>query len=172
MQVVIIGGEPYFVAVDACRILGLSNPTMAMRALEDDEHLTSVVLRAGQQRPVNVVNESGLYALIFLSRKPGAKKFRKWITSEVLPSIRKTGAYINEQVVEKLSSQASSVTGADDNLYLHSILKAFREFLAEEKQGNICTELRLTKKIEAARTLFPEEKKRLAVIKGFGRFEL
>ncbi len=91
-------GNLWFVANDVCEMLDLSNPTEAMRSLDDDEHyLTSVVLRSDngveQKREVNMINESGMYHLIFLSRKEEAKKFRRWVTGEVLPQIRKTGRY-------------------------------------------------------------------------------
>ncbi len=88
-----IDGEIWFVASDVCALLGLSNPTTAIKPLDDDEKLTYELLRAGQKRKVNMVSESGLYALIFKSNKPSAKKFRKWITKEVIPSIRKTGSF-------------------------------------------------------------------------------
>ncbi|MDO4725925.1 MAG: Bro-N domain-containing protein [Porphyromonadaceae bacterium] len=93
IQVEIINQEPWFVAKDICDCLGLQNVTDRIRSLDDDERLTYVVDRAGQNREVNLVSESGLYNLIFQSRKPEAKKFRKWVTSEVLPSIRKSGSY-------------------------------------------------------------------------------
>lgn len=88
-----IDGEIWFAAVDVCNVLGLTNTTEALRSLDDDEKLTSVLLRAGQNRPVNLLNESGLYALIFKSRKESAQQFRKWVTKEVIPSIRKKGYY-------------------------------------------------------------------------------
>lgn len=88
-----IDGEIWFAAVDVCNILGLTNTTEALRSLDEDEKLTSVLLRAGQNRPVNLLNESGLYALIFKSRKESAQQFRKWVTKEVIPSIRKKGYY-------------------------------------------------------------------------------
>ena len=94
VQVLIINNEPHFVAVDVCGILGLSNTTDRLKnTLESSEYLPYVLHRSGQQRTVNVVTESGLYALIFQSRKPVAKEFRRWVTNEVLPSIRKTGTY-------------------------------------------------------------------------------
>ena len=161
VQVVIINGNPYFVATHVCDILGLSNTPLTVSRLDEDEKLLYVVVISGQQRTVNVVNESGLYALIFQSRKPIAKKFRKWVTSEVLPSIRKTGIYATPQAADKIIGQYINVTGADDNLYLLSIFKAFREFIGEELIGNICTELRFVKKYEAAKTLFPEDRKNL-----------
>ncbi len=93
MQTTFHNGEPWLVAVDVCQILGLSQPTRALDGLDEDEKLTLLIVRAGQKREVNCVNESGLYNLIFKSRKPEAKTFRKWVTSEVLPSIRKKGIY-------------------------------------------------------------------------------
>lgn len=88
-----IDGEPWFIAAEVCNLLGLTNPTESLKALDDDEKLTSEILRAGQKRKVNLINESGLYNLVFRSKKPSAKKFRKWITKEVIPSIRKTGSF-------------------------------------------------------------------------------
>lgn len=82
--------DPWFVAKDICDVLGLSNPTVALNALDQDERSKFLL---GRQGETNIINESGLYALIFRSNKPNARKFRKWITSEVLPSIRKTGKY-------------------------------------------------------------------------------
>jgi len=95
VQVVILEDNPWFVASDVCHVLGLQNPTERLKTtLESDEFLPYVVHRAGQQRTVNVVNESGLYALIFQSRKPIAKKFRKWVTSEVLSAIGSDGRLV------------------------------------------------------------------------------
>ena len=93
VEVVLINNEPYFVAADVCIALGLPNVTNALLPLDDDERLPLKILRAGQNRIVNVISESGLYALVIRSTKPNAKKFRKWVTSEVLPAIRKTGMY-------------------------------------------------------------------------------
>lgn len=88
-----IDGEPWFVASDVCNLLGIINVSDALSTLDDDEKLTSVIPRAGQNRRVNLISESGLYSLVFKSRKPFAKKFCKWITKVVIPSIRKTGHY-------------------------------------------------------------------------------
>lgn len=87
------GGESWFVAQDACSLLGLGNPSQALAKLDDDEKgiITSDTLGGFQQ--LLIVSESGLYALIFRSRKPVAKRIRKWVTQEVLPTIRKTGRY-------------------------------------------------------------------------------
>ena len=87
-------GNPWWVAKDVCEALGIDNSRQALSRLADDEKNT-VILNDGNRGNPNtaIVNESGLYALIFNSRKPEAKAFQKWVTSEVLPSIRKTGAY-------------------------------------------------------------------------------
>lgn len=90
---VLINNNPYFIAVEVCKLLDLSNPTKSLNGLDEDEKLTCPIVRAGQQRVVNLVNESGLYHLIFLSRKPQAAAIRKWVTSEVLPALRRTGRY-------------------------------------------------------------------------------
>lgn len=84
--------EPWFVLKDVCEILGISNPTVVSNRLEDDE-VTKFNL-GGLSGESNIINESGLYSVILLSRKPEARKFKKWVTSEVLPSIRKTGSYV------------------------------------------------------------------------------
>ncbi|MDB5014237.1 MAG: hypothetical protein JWQ25_2439 [Daejeonella sp.] len=88
-----IDGEPWFVASDVCALLDIKNVSDAISSLDDDEKLVSVIPRAGQNRSVNLISESGLYALVFRSKKPSAKSFRKWITKEVIPAIRKSGSY-------------------------------------------------------------------------------
>lgn len=94
VRTLVIDGEPWFVAVDVCAILGLTNITEALRGLDEDEFRTAeVVDSAGRRQRSYVVNEPGLYSLILRSRKPEAKAFKRWITHEVLPAIRKTGSY-------------------------------------------------------------------------------
>lgn len=88
-------GEPWFVAADVCRALEHSNVSMALERLEDDEKAKfNLGLRGGD---TGCINEPGLYALVLGSRKPEAKAFKRWITHEVIPSIRKTGGYIAGQ---------------------------------------------------------------------------
>lgn len=94
-----IDGEPWFVAKDVCCVLGLEQVTRAVDRLDEDE--VSIVKVTHPQSPnklidVNAVNEPGLYSLILRSNKPEAKAFKRWITHEVLPSIRKTGAYATD----------------------------------------------------------------------------
>ena len=96
-------GEPWFVAVDVCSVLGLGNPTQALARLDEDEkssiHATLITDegRPGQgAQSFTIVNEPGLYRLVLGSRKPEARRFKRWVVHEVLPTIRKTGAYVTE----------------------------------------------------------------------------
>ena len=93
VRVVEKNSEPWFVAADVCRVLEHSNSRMAVDRLDADEKGVSTVDTPGGTQVMTTINESGLYLLILTSRKETAKRFRKWITSEVLPTIRKTGAY-------------------------------------------------------------------------------
>lgn len=93
IRVQVINDEPWFVAKDVCAALGIVNHLDAIGRLDDDEKGGSVVTTPSGEQTMKIVSESGLYNLIFQSRKPEAKAFRKWVTSEVLPSIRKTGGY-------------------------------------------------------------------------------
>lgn len=109
-----IGENPWFIARDVCSVLGLSNVTETLKRLDEDElSNTEVIDSIGRKQQVYIINESGLYNLILQSRKPGAKRFKKWITSEVIPSIRKNGGYIAGQ--EKMS---------DDELMAKALLVA------------------------------------------------
>jgi hypothetical protein len=86
-------GEPWFVAKDVCEILELEHTTNALNGLDDDELTVEKLQSGGQSREMKLISESGLYTLIIRSNKPQAKPFRKWVTGEVLPSIRKHGSY-------------------------------------------------------------------------------
>ncbi|HAV2812462.1 TPA: phage antirepressor protein [Acinetobacter baumannii] len=88
-------GEIWFVLSDVCSVLEIGNPSDAARRLDNDEVTLDII--EGNHRPTNLVNESGLYSLVLTSRKPEAKQFKKWVTSDVLPSIRKNGGYIAGQ---------------------------------------------------------------------------
>ena len=98
IRVVEKDGEPWFVAVDVCDILGLSNPTIAVSRLDNDERAK---FNLGRQGDATIVNEPGLYTLILGSRKPEAKAFKRWITHEVILSIRKYGAYMTPEKLEE-----------------------------------------------------------------------
>ena len=93
VRTVLSEGEPWWVLTDVCRVLGLKRADSTARKLDDDEKGTHLVSTLRGKQQVITVNESGLYAVILRSDKPEAKKFKRWVTHEVLPSIRQTGAY-------------------------------------------------------------------------------
>ncbi|MBY9081243.1 phage antirepressor [Paenibacillus sp. HN-1] len=95
---VLIDGEPWFVAKDVCDVLEVANPTQAISRLDDDER---AMFNIGRQGDANIVNEPGLYSLILGSRKPESRQFKRWITHEVIPTIRKHGAYMTPETLEK-----------------------------------------------------------------------
>jgi anti-repressor protein len=100
VRTVIIDGDPWFVAVDVCNVLGLYNPSDAIKRLEFDEKST-IDLAEGKPT-LNIISEAGLYSFIMRSEKSEAKAFRKWITHDVLPSIRKHGMYATPATVEAM----------------------------------------------------------------------
>lgn len=93
VRVVMVNNEPWWVLKDVCDVLGLSDASMTASRLDEDELTQVRLVSGGQNRDLNAVNESGLYTVILRSDKPEAKRFRKWVTAEVLPAIRKTGSY-------------------------------------------------------------------------------
>lgn len=95
IRTVMKDGEPWFVLADVCRALEISNSRMVAGRLDSDELMSVKLTSGGQRREMTVINESGLYAVIIRSDKPQAQSFRKWLTSEVLPTIRRTGGYVS-----------------------------------------------------------------------------
>lgn len=94
VRTITIDEEPYFIGKDVAEVLGYTNPQKAIRDhIELEDKLTERIVLSGQHRNVILINESGLYALIFGSQLESAKRFKRWVTSEVLPTIRKTGKY-------------------------------------------------------------------------------
>lgn len=90
----VINGEPWFVGKDVCNLLGIANTKDSLSRLDDDERRgVGITDPIGRNQQVTCINESGLYHLIFISRKPEAKSIRRWVTGTVLPSIRRTGSY-------------------------------------------------------------------------------
>ena len=105
IRTVQINGEPWFVLSDVCKVLELSSPHKVAERLDGDEKGRNQIPTLGGVQEMTVVNESGLYAVILRSDKPQAKPFRKWVTSEVLPSIRKHGSYSVQSQFADLSPQ-------------------------------------------------------------------
>lgn len=109
VRTLLINDEPWFVGKDVAQILGYSNPRDALSKHVDDEDKNSVAIRDGNKGNPNqtVINESGVYALVFGSKLPSAIRFKRWVTSEVLPQIRKTGSYASPQLTgEELMAKA------------------------------------------------------------------
>lgn len=141
--------EPMFVAADICFALGLVNVTKSLLALDEDEKLPLPIVRAGQLRTVNTITESGLYSLVLRSNKPEAKIFKKWITSEVLPSIRKHGAYMTDNTLEKVLQNPDLLIG------LATQLKEERE---EKERLRVQNELQDEQlKLAAPKVLYVDE---------------
>lgn len=106
IRTVQVNGEPWFVLADVCKVLELSTPARVAERLEKDEvSQTHTIDRMGREQKATIINESGLYTVILRSDKPQAKPFRKWVTSEVLPSIRKHGSYSVQSQFADLSPQ-------------------------------------------------------------------
>lgn len=97
-----IDGEPWFVAADVCRALEIGNPSMTVERLDDDEKGISTIDTLGGKQRMTIINEPGLYSLVFSSRKPEAKAFKRWITHEVIPAIRKYGGYMTKSLLEQV----------------------------------------------------------------------
>jgi prophage antirepressor-like protein len=105
VRTVTIAGEPWWVAKDVCAILEISHGASSLRSLDDDEKGVHSMHTLGGDQDLTVINESGLYSLILRSRRPEAKVFKKWITAEVLPTIRQTGAYVTPVAAQSLSAE-------------------------------------------------------------------
>ncbi|HBX0084783.1 TPA: anti-repressor protein [Klebsiella pneumoniae] len=130
IRAILINGEPWFVAIDVIKALQLTNPTMSLKALDEDERSK---FNLGRQGNTNIISESGLYTLILRCRDavtPGTipYRFRKWVTSEVLPQIRKTGRYVREELsqTDKARMLAQEMTS--------SMLPAIMDALQVEKK--------------------------------------
>lgn len=104
-----INGEPWFVAADVCKALDLNNNRMAIERLDADEKGVSSIDTPGGKQELTIVNEPGLYALVLGSRKPEAKAFKRWITHDVIPTIRKHGAYMTPETIEKVLSDPDTI---------------------------------------------------------------
>lgn len=103
VRTVTISGEPYFVGKDVADVLGYNDTNQAVRKhVDDEDKLTRQFDGSGQKRNMTIINESGLYALILGSKLPQAKEFKRWVTSEVLPTIRKHGAYLTDSKIEEV----------------------------------------------------------------------
>ena len=125
-------GEPQAVLADLCRVLDLSNPTMVAKRVTPESLSTTEVLDSrGVSHVTNIVDESGMYEVIFLSRKPEAAAFRRWITHEVLPSIRKRGMYATEAAAEAMLADPDVMIRALEEIKAERAKRAELEELRE-----------------------------------------
>lgn len=105
IRTILINDEPWFVGKDVADVLGYKDTSDALkRHVEDEDKLSRGITDSGQNRQMYLINESGMYSLIFGSKLENAKKFKRWVTSEVLPSIRKEGFYANEELSRELKA--------------------------------------------------------------------
>lgn len=131
VRVVMVNEEPYFVGKDVAEILGYSNASKALADhVDDDDKLNNESLSSLGQRGGWIINESGLYSLILCSKLPSAKRFKKWITSEVLPSIHKHGLYATDQVIDNI------LNNPDFGIELLTRLKEERAARVEAERKN------------------------------------
>lgn len=128
VRTVVQGEDVWFVAKDICDVLEIKNHRTSISILDDDEKGVHSMDTLGGTQQLQTINESGLYSLVLRSRKPQAKAFKKWVTSEVLPSIRKHGAYMTDRVLEQ------AVTNPDFAIGLLTKLKEEKEKLAAAQQ--------------------------------------
>lgn len=130
IRTVTIDNEPWFVGIDVAKSLGYANPKNAVpKHVSEEDKLGTQIEYAGQRREVTVINESGLYALIFGSKLESAKRFKRWVTSEVLPTIRKTGSYQKPMTV---AEQIQLL--AQGNVKLEEKIEAVNDDLQEFKK--------------------------------------
>lgn len=120
MRTVLKEGEPWFVAKDVAEILGFDHTPTMTRTLDEDEKGVHIIHTLGGNQQMTIINEPGLYSAILKSRKPEAKQFKRWITHEVIPSIRKHGAYMTRETIEKV------LTDPDTLIQLATTLKEER----------------------------------------------
>lgn len=129
-----IENKPYFVGKDVATILGYKDTSDALKKhVDEDDKLTRRFADSGQGRNMYIINESGLYSLILSSKLPNAKKFKRWVTSEVLPAIRKHGGYLTEQKLEE------ALLNPDTLINLATQLKQEREgrLIAEQRVNEL-----------------------------------
>nr|WP_255700306.1 Bro-N domain-containing protein [Dethiosulfovibrio faecalis] len=163
VRIVFIDGNPWWVAKDVCEVLEISRVDSALRALDADEKGTQILSTPGGDQAMSVISESGLYTLIMRSNKPEAKRFKRWVTHELLPTIRKTGSYALPGVdpskngrKEELAEKRLAIMERNANCRMAKmILKgmdAFRDVMTKEsktvfmaKYGELVTDADLTR---------------------------
>lgn len=141
VRVVDVDGEPWFVAADVCRVLDIANSSDAVAVLDADEKGVANTDTLGGRQEMRTVSESGLYALVFRSRKEEAKAFRRWVTKEVLPAIRKTGRYAQPMACKAPETEEDG---------LNAVIDVLRELMGAVARGEASTQ-RATTTAQVAR---------------------
>lgn len=128
IRTVEVGGEPWLVGKDVAQALGYSDTSDALkRHVDPEDKLTRRFADSGQSREMYIINESGLYSLVLSSKLPGAKKFRRWVTVEVLPSIRRHGLYAVDQLIENPDLAIQAFSALKGEREKRKVLEAERE---------------------------------------------
>lgn len=135
VRVVERDGEPWFVAADVCKALDVGNPAQALTRLDDDEKNTIILNEGIPGNPTKaIVSESGLYTLVLGSRKPEAKQFKRWVTHDVIPAVRKHGAYLTSDTAVKMMA---------DPDFMYTLAKRFIE--QKDRADQLAAELDVAK---------------------------
>lgn len=138
VRTTVIDDEPYFSLNDVCRILEIKNPSDAKNRLrKDGVGTTEVIDSMGRTQQANFINESNLYKLVFQSRKPEAERFADWVTSEVLPAIRKHGAYMTDGVIERTLTDPDYLIMLATNLKEEKAKRALAEAVNERNKPKV-----------------------------------
>ncbi|WP_371369975.1 Bro-N domain-containing protein [Pseudomonas sp. QL9] len=151
VRIVMVQGEPWFVASDACEALQLDGRSRDyLRMLDDDEKGAHIVRTPGGDQQVQIVSESGLYSLIFKSRKEEAKRFKRWVTHEVLPAIRKHGAYVMPEAQSEAPAQEAPLAAHVEADQIVSAGRAFRALFTSARAMGMGRRLAATRANQAA----------------------
>ena len=130
-------GDPWFVAKDVCDILEISNSCQSMQSLDDDEKAIYNVYTRGGSQDTYIISESGLYSIILRSRKPEAKAFKRWVTREVLPSIRKTGKYSLNRKFESNDAKTVAMIQAFKGIIQDDYLESKARIILARQMGEL-----------------------------------
>lgn len=137
VRTTVIDDEPYFSLSDVCRILDIKNSRQAKTRLNDKGVITNDILTNGGTQKSDFINESNLYKLVFQSRKPEAERFADWVTSEVLPAIRKHGAYMTDGVIERTLTDPDYLIMLATNLKEEKAKRALAEAVNERNKPKV-----------------------------------
>lgn len=136
VRTVVKDGEPWFVAKDVCEVLEITDTWSAVSRLSEKMKGTDTISTLGGNQEMNIISEAGVYKIVFTSRKPEAEKFTDWVTSEVLPSIRKTGVYIAPTIDSKMLYQiAAQLEDKEKQIALLKPKAEFFDAVADSKDA-------------------------------------